>query len=72
MMFMGCLMMGGTVLSLAFGGLAVLAGKALMTSMLALMMSLMGAMSNKKGHAGYTAGGSGTTYEVINVPSGRS
>lgn len=66
----GALMLGGmmmitTLMSTAFGVMAMMAGKALLTSMLALMLSAM-AISKKSGGHGHAR----TTYEVINVPHG--
>lgn len=66
----GALMLGGmmmitTLLSTAFGALAMMAGKGLLTSMLALMLSAM-AVSKKSGGHGHAR----TTYEVINGPQG--
>ncbi|XP_050437155.1 uncharacterized protein LOC126843586 [Adelges cooleyi] len=65
----GVLMLGGmmmitTLMSTAFGALALMAAKGLMTSILALMLSAM-AVSKKGGH-----GHARTTYEVINAPHG--
>lgn len=61
----GALMLGGmmmmtTLASTAFGALALMAAKGLMTSILALMLSAM-AVAKKGGH-----GHARTTYEVIN------
>lgn len=65
----GVLMLGGmmmitTLLSTAFGALALMATKGLLTSILALMFSAM-AVAKKSGH-----GHARTTYEVINAPHG--
>lgn len=61
----GVLMLGGmmmmtTLMSTAFGALALMAAKGLMTSILALMLSAM-AVSKKSGGHGHAR----TTYEVI-------
>lgn len=56
-------MMKGTLMALALGGLAALAGKALMTAMISLMLSaIIGLKSLTSG------GGKSTTYEVIAKP----
>lgn len=64
----GVLMLGGmmmitTLLSTAFGSLALMAAKGLLTSILALMLSAM-AISKKSGGHGHAR----TTYEIINGP----
>jgi len=64
----GVLMLGGmmmitTLMSTAFGALALMAAKGLLTSILALMLSAM-AVSKKSGGHGHAR----TTYEVINNP----
>lgn len=64
----GVLMLGGmmmitTLMSTAFGALALMAAKGLLTSILALMFSAM-AVSKKSGGHGHAR----TTYEVINNP----
>ena len=56
-------MMKGTMFALALGGLAALAGKALMTGLISLMLS---AIIGIKSLAG--GGGKSTTYEVIAKP----
>lgn len=61
---MGMMMMGGTLMTLGFAGLAAMAGKALMVSMMALMLS---AILAAKKHGGGEHHGS--SYEVIQVPS---
>lgn len=66
----GVLMLGGmmmitTLMSTAFGALALMAAKGLLTSILALMLSAM-AVSKKSGGHGHAR----TTYEVINNPAG--
>jgi len=63
---MGAMMVAGTLLPIKLGALAMMSGKALMTSMLALMLSAILAL--KKLASGGSSHG-GTTYEVINVPS---
>lgn len=65
----GVLMLGGmmmitTLVSTAFGVLALMTAKGLLTSIVALMFSAM-AVSKKSGH-----GHARTTYEVINAPQG--
>lgn len=56
-------MMKGTLFALALGGLAALAGKALMTALISLMLSaIIGLKSLTHG------GGKSTTYEVIAKP----
>lgn len=60
---LGGMMMMTTLMSTAFGALALMAAKGLMTSVLALMLSAM-AVSKKSGH-----GHARTTYEVINGPA---
>uniref|UniRef100_A0A2S2PRD3 Uncharacterized protein n=1 Tax=Schizaphis graminum TaxID=13262 RepID=A0A2S2PRD3_SCHGA len=66
-LLMGAMMVAGTLLPIKLGALAMMSGKALMTSMLALMLSAILAL--KKLASGGGGGHSGTTYEVINVPS---
>ncbi|KAL3268035.1 hypothetical protein HHI36_007168 [Cryptolaemus montrouzieri] len=57
-------MMKGTLLAIAMGGLAALAGKALMTGMISLLLSaIIGLKSLSGGH-----GGKQTTYEIISKP----
>jgi len=63
---MGAMMVAGTLLPIKLGALAMMSGKALMTSMLALMLSAILALKKLASGGG---GGGGTTYEVINVPS---
>lgn len=65
---MGAMMVAGTLLPIKLGALAMMSGKALMTSMLALMLSAILALK-KLASGGGGGGHSGTTYEVINVPS---
>lgn len=62
-MMLGGMMMMTTLASTAFGALALMAAKGLMTSILALMLSAM-AVSKKSGGHGHAR----TTYEVINAP----
>jgi len=64
---MGAMMVAGTLLPIKLGALAMMSGKALMTSMLALMLSAILALKKLASGGGSH---SGTTYEVINVPSG--
>lgn len=64
----GVLMLGGmmmitTLMSTAFGALALMAAKGLLTSILALMLSAMAVAKKSGGH-----GHARTTYEVINGP----
>lgn len=59
----GLMMMKGTLGALGFGALAMLAGKALMTGLMALMLSaIVGLKSLSSG------GDKKTTYEVISKP----
>lgn len=67
-LLMGAMMVAGTLLPIKLGALAMMSGKALMTSMLALMLSAILALK-KLASGGGGGGHSGTTYEVINVPS---
>lgn len=56
-------MMKGTLMALALGGLAALAGKALMTGLISLMLSaIIGLKSLTSG------GGKQTTYEIVSKP----
>lgn len=55
-------MMGGTLLSLGFGAVAMLAGKALMTGLMSLMLSAI------VGLKGGDSGGGKTTYEIVSKP----
>lgn len=64
---MGAMMVAGTLLPIKLGALAMMSGKALMTSLLALMLSAILAL--KKLASGGGGGGGSTTYEVINVPA---
>lgn len=56
---------GGMMGALGLGAIAMMAGKALTISMMALLLAALSAL--KKGGGG---GDHGTTYEVINVPTG--
>ncbi|CAG9817458.1 unnamed protein product [Phaedon cochleariae] len=55
-------MMKGTMMALALGGLAAMAGKALMTGMISLMLSAIIGLKS------LSSGGQKTTYEVIAKP----
>ncbi|KAJ0170865.1 hypothetical protein K1T71_013637 [Dendrolimus kikuchii] len=55
------LMMKGTLAAAALGALALLAGKALMTALMSLLLS---ALVGLKGHGGHKS----TTYEIITKP----
>lgn len=66
-LLMGAMMVAGTLLPIKLGALAMMSGKALMTSMLALMLSAILALKKLASGGGSSHGG--TTYEVINVPS---
>ncbi|KAL0277505.1 UNVERIFIED_CONTAM: hypothetical protein PYX00_004757 [Menopon gallinae] len=60
----GLMMMKGTLMTIGFGALAALAGKALMTALLSLMLSaILGLRSSNQGHAHKQ-----TTYEIISKP----
>lgn len=61
---MGMMMMGGTLMTLGFAGLAAMAGKALMVSMMALMLSAILALKKHSGGEHH-----GSSLEVIQVPS---
>jgi hypothetical protein len=63
-LLMGAMMVAGTLLPIKLGALAMMSGKALMTSMLALMLSAILALK-KLASGGGGGGHSGTTYEVI-------
>lgn len=52
----------GTMMSLGLGGLAMLAGKALMTAMMSLLLSAI------IGIKSLTSGGKSTTYEIVAKP----
>lgn len=70
-LLMGAMMVAGTLLPIKLGALAIMSGKALMTSMLALMLAAILVLKKLASGGGGGGGGShsGTTYEVINVPS---
>ncbi|XP_018575228.1 serine, glycine and glutamine-rich protein-like [Anoplophora glabripennis] len=55
-------MMKGTLMALAMGGLAALAGKALMTGLISLLLSAIIGLKSLSG------GGGKTTYEVVSKP----
>ncbi|XP_032523368.2 uncharacterized protein LOC116774737 [Danaus plexippus] len=56
------MMMKGTLMSIALGALALLAGKALMTALMSLLLSAVIGLKSLSG------GGKSTTYEVISKP----
>ncbi|XP_045455324.1 uncharacterized protein LOC123665006 [Melitaea cinxia] len=56
------LMMKGTMASMAMGGLALLAGKALMTAMMSLLLSAIVGLKS------LSSGGKSTTYEIVSKP----
>ncbi|XP_026492458.2 uncharacterized protein LOC113398093 [Vanessa tameamea] len=56
------LMMKGTLASIALGGLALLAGKALMTALMSLLLSAIVGLKSLSG------GGKSTTYEIVSKP----
>ncbi|XP_045474163.1 uncharacterized protein LOC123680361 [Harmonia axyridis] len=56
-------MMKGTLMALAMGGLAALAGKALMTGMISLLLSAIIGLKSLTSH-----GGKQTTYEIVSKP----
>lgn len=59
----GLMMMKGTLGALGFGALAMLAGKALMTGLMALMLSAIVGLKS------LTSGGEKkTTYEIVSKP----
>ncbi|XP_018321587.1 uncharacterized protein LOC112906466 [Agrilus planipennis] len=62
MLLAGAAMMKGTLLALALGALAALAGKALMTGLIALLLSSIIGLKS------LTSGGGKTTYEVVAKP----
>lgn len=55
---------GGTLMAVGMSALAALAGKALMTALLSLMLSALAAMRG----GGDSGGGGKTTYEIIAKP----
>lgn len=52
----------GTMASMAMGGLALLAGKALMTAMMSLVLSAVVGLKS------LSSGGKSTTYEIVSKP----
>ncbi|XP_013165482.1 PREDICTED: uncharacterized protein LOC106116267 [Papilio xuthus] len=56
------LMMKGTLMSIGLGGLAMLAGKALMTALMSLLLSAIIGLKS------LTSGGKSTTYEIVSKP----
>ncbi|XP_044755173.1 uncharacterized protein LOC123314119 [Coccinella septempunctata] len=56
-------MMKGTLMALAMGGLAALAGKALMTGMISLLLSAIIGLKSLT-----SSGGKQTTYEIVSKP----
>lgn len=61
-MMAGLMMMKGTLGALGFGALAMLAGKALMTGLMALMLSAIVGLKHLAG------GEKKTTYEIVSKP----
>lgn len=59
----GLMMMKGTLGALGFGALAMLAGKALMTGLMALMLSAIVGLKSLTGHHSAK-----TTYEIVSKP----
>ena len=59
----GLMMMKGTLGALGFGALALLAGKALMTGLMALMLSAIVGLKSLAG-----GGEKKTTYEIVSKP----
>ena len=59
----GLMMMKGTLGALGFGALAMLAGKALMTGLMALMLSAIVGLKSLAG-----GGEKKTTYEIVSKP----
>ncbi|XP_072935080.1 uncharacterized protein [Epargyreus clarus] len=55
-------MMKGTLMSIGLGGLALLAGKALMTALMSLLLSAI------IGIKSLSSGGKSTTYEIVSKP----
>lgn len=62
-MMAGLLMMKATLGAMGFGALALLAGKALMTGLLALMLSAIIGLKSLASH-----GDKKTTYEIVSKP----
>ncbi|XP_045780337.1 uncharacterized protein LOC123877564 [Maniola jurtina] len=56
------LMMKGTLMSMGLGALALLAGKALMTALMSLLLSAIIGLKS------LTSGGKSTTYEIVSKP----
>ncbi|CAH2268239.1 uncharacterized protein LOC120634375 [Pararge aegeria] len=56
------LMMKGTLMSMGLGALALLAGKALMTALMSLLLSAVIGLKSLSG------GGKSTTYEIVSKP----
>ncbi|XP_063541918.1 uncharacterized protein LOC134750629 [Cydia strobilella] len=56
------MLMKGTLMSIGLGGLAMLAGKALMTAMMSLLLSAI------IGIKSLSSGGKSTTYEIVSKP----
>ncbi|CAK1541128.1 unnamed protein product [Leptosia nina] len=56
------LMMKGTLMSMGMGALALLAGKALMTALMSLVLSAVIGLKS------LTSGGKSTTYEIVSKP----
>jgi len=65
-LLMGAMMVAGTLLPIKLGALAMMSGKALVVSLMALMLSAILALKKLASGGGSH---SGTTYEVINVPT---
>ena len=63
-LLMAALMMKGTLLPIAFAALAGLAGKALMTGLLSLMLSAIIGLKSLTSHGGKQA----VTYEIVQKP----
>lgn len=63
-LMMAALMMKGTLLPIAFAALAGLAGKALMTGLLSLMLSAIIGLKSLTSHGGKQA----VTYEIVQKP----
>ena len=63
-LLLAALMMKGTLLPIAMGGLAMLAGKALMTGLLALMLSAIVGLKSLTSGGGKQA----VTYEIVQKP----
>lgn len=61
-MMAGLMMMKGTLGAIGFGALAMLAGKALMTGLIALVLSAVVGLKS------LTSGEKKTTYEIVSKP----